>query len=392
MHSGRHDRKTAQRQLPLPVEARASSTGTGAVDGCQIVPVGKRRDGGTRYWCLRHKADATAKYGRRANTCRGAHVPLVTERETLSLRLQEYPGGVALWGAVAPVYDTTNRRLDRGIHVHARVAVGDKKEKDRTVRAVRLFAPSLHPAGVVVSELDAIYYMVSSVFGFETRRVECTFCRYPHLDRDWFSVHPHRRHLCAGCGKYFRDDEIGIGNPIQIVRVACGFQISRTKPAGRALNIKQAQYLGGIQIWGSNPAFLWTCPVLEDEGIHVHAYRSDDQEPVIDETYSDVTIDGVELDAQMVRVFMAQSALPHLRRRIVAAECPSCGEHKFCIGKAGFSPALTHRCGSCGREFSARGRIRKTIANPLPALLTRLAQHSSQPPQTHDLGLLPEAP
>ena len=392
MHSGRHDHKTAHRQLPLPVEACASPTGIGAVDGCQIVAVGKRRDGGTRYWCLRHKADATAKYGRRAKTCRGAHVPLVTERETLSLRLQEYPGGVALWGAVAPVYDTTNRRLDRGIHVHARAAVGDKKEKDRTVRAVRLFAPSLHSAGVVVSELDAIYYMVSSVFGLETRRVECTFCRYPHLDRDWFSVHPHRRHLCAGCGKYFRDVEIGIGNPIQIVRVAYGFHVSRTKPAGRTLNIKQAQYLGGIQIWGSNPAFLWTSPVPEAEGIHVHAYRSDDQEPAIDETYSTVTIDGVELDAQMVRVFMAQSALPHLRRRIVAAECPSCGEHKFCNGKAGFSPALTHRCGSCAREFSVRGRIRKTIANPLPALLAGLTQHSSRPPQTHDLGLLPEAP
>ena len=116
-------------ELSLPVEARASTTGTGAVDDCQIVPVGKRRDGGTRYWCLRHKADATAKYGRRASTCRVAHVPLVTERETLSLRLQEYPGGVALWGAVAPVYDTTNRRLDCGIHVHARVEVGSVRRR-----------------------------------------------------------------------------------------------------------------------------------------------------------------------------------------------------------------------------------------------------------------------
>jgi len=32
-----------------------------AEDGCEVVAVGKRRDGGTRYWCLRHKADATAK-------------------------------------------------------------------------------------------------------------------------------------------------------------------------------------------------------------------------------------------------------------------------------------------------------------------------------------------
>ena len=26
-------------------------------DGCHVVPVGKRRDGGTRYWCSVHKAD-----------------------------------------------------------------------------------------------------------------------------------------------------------------------------------------------------------------------------------------------------------------------------------------------------------------------------------------------
>ena len=26
---------------------------------CEIVSVGKRRDGGTRYWCLTHRANAT---------------------------------------------------------------------------------------------------------------------------------------------------------------------------------------------------------------------------------------------------------------------------------------------------------------------------------------------
>src|SRR5258708_1652769 len=37
---------------------------------CHVVSVGKRRDGGTRYWCLLHRADATAKYGRPAKSCR----------------------------------------------------------------------------------------------------------------------------------------------------------------------------------------------------------------------------------------------------------------------------------------------------------------------------------
>jgi hypothetical protein len=30
---------------------------------CDVVAIEKRRDGGTRYWCRAHRADATAKGG-----------------------------------------------------------------------------------------------------------------------------------------------------------------------------------------------------------------------------------------------------------------------------------------------------------------------------------------
>src|SRR5579862_6148402 len=74
---------------------------------CDIVAVGKRRDGGTRYWCLLHKADATAKYGKPGKMCRAAHIPPIRPDEVLSLNVDAYKGGVALWGAVPAVYDTT---------------------------------------------------------------------------------------------------------------------------------------------------------------------------------------------------------------------------------------------------------------------------------------------
>src|ERR1700689_1307212 len=69
----------------------------------------------TRYWCLTHKADATAKYGRPAMACRAAHLPPILPHEILDLDLDQYPGGVGLWGAVPPVYDTTRLPLDFGI-------------------------------------------------------------------------------------------------------------------------------------------------------------------------------------------------------------------------------------------------------------------------------------
>ena len=323
----------------------------GQTEGCTVVAVGKRRDGGTRYWCLRHKADATAKYGRPAAACRAAHIAAPLPKEILRLDLDKYKGGVSLWGAVPAVYDTTELPMDRGIHVHARLRPDDEKEKDCTYRAVRLVSHRLPKEGILVSEIDAIYYMVSSVFGFQMRYVTCSYCDWPHLDKDWFSVHPHRRHLCAGCGKHFSDTQSGVGNPIVGVRDACGVGRQEIKRSKHPLNIKQADYPNGLQIWGSNAAFLWTRGCAEAEGIHVHVFGEDPDKPVFDETYGRVIIDGVELDPAMVRVLMAQNSLPSLKRRVRSMDCPSCGEPQFSDGEAAFTPAETHIPRGVARSF-----------------------------------------
>ncbi len=354
---------------------------------CDIKPVAKRRDGGTRYWCLVHKADATAKYGRRAKKCRGANLRQILPEEVFNLRMNDYPGGVSLWGAVPPVYDTTRLGIDRGIHVHARKEVNGVKKIDQTYRGVRIFNSRSSKEGSLVSELDAIYYMVSAVFGFTVSHVNCTFCGYSHLDKDWFSVHPHRRHLYAGCGKMFMDAQLGIGNPIASLS-----QRNSKAPieAKKKLNINQADYPGGIQIWGSNPAFIWTSPIDEDKGIHVHAYRASSATPIIEDTYSSVTIDGIRIDPDMVRTLMAQSALPHLEKRIVSLNCPKCRLAHFDSGVNAITPTLEHKCVSCGYIIKSRGRVRKVVANPLLATLEDLAAKAPRPPQRHRLDLLPE--
>lgn len=357
---------------------------------CQIVLVGRRRDGGTRYWCLFHKADATAKYGRRAKSCRAAHIPPVAPRDILDLNIEKYRGGVALWGAVPAVYDTTRLPMDRGIHVHARSTPSSQKEMDYTFRAVRILANRLPKGGILVSELDAIYYMVTSVFGYEMKHVTCPYCGYPHLDRDWFSVHPHRRHLCAGCGRHFADTTVAVGNPILGVRSACSIKAHKSRPARQTLRIRQADYPGGIQIWGSNPAFLWTSPRHEREGIHIHAFRKLGQQPDLDETFGEVVIDGITLDPAVVRVFMAQSVLPSLKDRVLPIHCPNCRAAHFSQGESAFTPVAIHTCAKCSRQFASSGRLRKTIGNPLQTILARLAEKAPRAPQHHELGLLPE--
>ncbi|MBX9582188.1 MAG: hypothetical protein K2X87_17930 [Gemmataceae bacterium] len=359
-------------------------------ESCEVVAVGKRRDGRTRYWCLRHRADATAKYGKPAPACRAAHIPPVRAEDVFELDIDRYKGGVALWGAVPAVYDTTSLPMDRGIHVHARVTAGAEKEVDRTVPAVRILSRRLPQDGIVVSELDAIYYMVTSVFGFKMKHVRCSYCGFPHLDKDWFSVRPHRRHLCAGCGKHFTDTEHAIGNPIVAAREACGVGEHRTSPSKKTLAIRQADFPGGIQVWGSNPAFLWTKRRAEEGGIHVHAYKKTTVRPELDDTYGQVSIDGIDLDPVMVRVLMAQSVLPSLKNRVRSMECPSCRLPIFIGGEGAFTPSSTHTCPRCGRQVAATGRFRKTVANPLPAILARIAQQAPRRPQAHDIGLMPE--
>lgn len=357
---------------------------------CDIKPVGKRRDGGTRYWCLAHKADATAKYGRRATVCRAAHLPPILPEEILELNLDRYPGGIALWGAVPPIYDTTRLPLDFGIHVHAREVTNGEKIIDRTFRGVRLVGRQIPSEGLLICEIDAVYYMVSSVFGFDTRHIRCTFCGYGHLDKDWFSVHPHRRHLCAGCGKHFRDTVSAIGNPIRATQEILGLLPQKPTRAVKTLSLRQRDYPGGIQIWGSNSAIIWSSEKPEEEGIHVHAHRRDGEPAKLDDTFSAVEIDGVKLDPTMVRTLMAQNSLPHLEGRVVPLKCDCCGAMEFNGGDQAFTPAIGRACSSCGGHLRGTTRLRRTIGNPLIATLARLAESAPRPPQKHATGLLPE--
>lgn len=73
---------------------------------CKIEAVGKQRNGKPRFWCMNHQSSATGKYGRRLERCEGAYRAVV-ESDAKELDPADYPGGLALWGAVKPVYDST---------------------------------------------------------------------------------------------------------------------------------------------------------------------------------------------------------------------------------------------------------------------------------------------
>ena len=94
--------------------------------------------------------------------CRYADAPPILPSETITIEPNDYSGGVAIWGAVPPIYDTTRKPTERGVHVHARKAADGPKEIDATFRSVNLIKEG--QSRFVITELDAIYHMASSIF------------------------------------------------------------------------------------------------------------------------------------------------------------------------------------------------------------------------------------
>jgi hypothetical protein len=217
----------------------------------------------------------------------------------------------------------------------------------------------------------AVSYYLSRFVGHRVKHLFCTFCGELHLDSGYFAVHPHRRHLCHACARYFHDDGRGVSNPIAYVRELRGDAEANREliRPDRPLDIRQVDYPGGVQVWASNPALLWTSPKPEEEGVHVHLFSESNSEPVQDETFSIVTIDGIELDQLMVQYLMAQRVLPHLKNKLVAVACPSCGRAHFDQGAPAFNPHKEHDCEHCGTRFSTVGNRRLIVSNPLVSRL-----------------------
>jgi predicted RNA-binding Zn-ribbon protein involved in translation (DUF1610 family) len=341
--------------------------GAMAQDDCHIVQVPKPRGGKPKYWCVAHEASATARFGARFERCEGAYRTIAAHRR-FKLNPDDFAGGVALWGAVGPVYNTAKAPVEKGIHVHARERPGGKKLIDETYDAVELNVPKdlFEEGTVLITGETAVAYYLSRFLDRGIVTLFCPYCDAPHLDSDWFAVKPHRVHLCHGCNKLFRKDIKRISNPLEAVRHKLG-DADKGRKLHRAtgrLEISQSDFPGGLQIWASNPALLWTSPRPEKSGIHVHAWREAGGDPKPDGTFGQVVIDGIDLDEEQLRVFMAQNALTYLRGKVVCLRCPSCGVAKFDRGEAAFRPHSRHTCDGCGHKFDTPGRRRLVVSNP----------------------------
>ncbi|WP_147274947.1 hypothetical protein [Ferruginivarius sediminum] len=348
---------------------------------CEIQHAGKSRNGTDRWWCRTHGASATGRGGTRLPRCEHHYLGRLP-KDVFRYSPTDYPGGVAIWGAVPPIYNTSPYEEKPGIHVHARTEKDGPKCIDRTYDAVIATVSTnlFEYQDVLITKEAAVGYYVSHFLGRQITALRCTHCEALHTDQDYYAVEPHIRHQCNSCGRIFRASTRGISNPVAQYKYYFP-QFRQTRSLiipDRELNIQQSDYLGGVQIWASNPALLWTAEKPEEKGIHIHLYHANARRPVIDNTYSRVTIDGMTLDVTQIHYYMAQKTLSFLGNRIVSLTCPTCQSDHFDEGDWAFYPHEQHLCEHCGRAFKTTGRKRKVVSNPIRRTLELLALQSKR--------------
>lgn len=347
---------------------------------CDIRAETKLRNGYPNWWCYTHYSSARGEGGIKLDVCDKALIPPIQENEIIRIDLDEYPGGVGVWGALEAVLDTKRVTPEpKGVHVHLRRGEGEPKIVDQTFKEVYIKVPSTsiynESEWVKIDDYTACAYTASAVFKRNLKVIACKHCKRHHIDADWFAVHYHKKHFCTYCGRDFIDSEPSISNPVfYLQQVFSDKFLNRTlKNVDKKLIIKQQDYPGGIQIWGSNPAIIWTAKRAEEAGIHVHLFKEALGAPFSDDTYGYVEIDGVILDPMMLRYYMVQKAFPYLSKYIDSLHCPKCKEEHFDKDDKALNPHKIHECEYCSFVFEDKSRYKSgVVSNPILAKLKSL--------------------
>lgn len=348
-------------------------------NSCNITAKTKLRNGYQNWWCTVHCASARGPLGSKLDKCLKAETFVYPEKQ-IRLGILDYKGGVGVWGALEAVFDTKREIPDSGVHVHLRRNIDDLiKEVDETFDEVYLKINASDPfeAWIKIDKEIACAYTASVVFEKELKVLTCTHCGEIHIDAEYFAVHAHKKHFCTFCGRDFMDSRKGISNPVAAIQRKVQNRLGLRSPitkVGRVLDIKQVDYPGGIQIWGSNPAIIWTATRNEESGIHVHLFDRPDQLPISDDTYGRIIIDGIELDDKMIRYFMVQQSLDYLSGKLASLNCPACGEDHFDTGDFGLNPHLDHICDVCQHSFQSSEKVKKVVSNPIIRKLQKLKE------------------
>ena len=278
---------------------------TGVNLPCDFVYAGKYRHGADRWWCRTHqrhwgtKADLAALRASNEMRC-ASHAELMNyETEPYTVNLDEH-AEVGVWCSLPAALSTAEiKARPPKIHVHVRDMPGAQKRIDKDFAAISVTYSTKQG---LLGNGDAIRVDITPpaafdfVCGLEAHKemgcINCSHCRYPHLDLGDFGKTPHRKHFCANCG---RDSTWSkspiISTPLQPLHERTATHLSCLLP-DRSLNLDD--YQGhSYTVWASTPAIVWTASRPQEYGIHVHVHEGTNR--IVDDTFGEVILHGKAL-------------------------------------------------------------------------------------------------
>ncbi len=320
---------------------------------CNIQKVGKYRNGKDKYFCSVHKCFLKEL----KNICGCQKYKYV---KVFDIDISIYKS-IGIWGFLKPIFDTTNiNNVDCGVHLHLRRKDNEEKIIDDTFDKLIIKNGEEYIGAIECDKAKA--YTLTKTAGFSVDKIYCKHCGAIHTDTNYLAVYPHKKHLCFNCGREFFNKKRNISNEIiEIVEKIEKYHTRKYIKSKKKSNINLKDFKGGIKIWASNPAILWTLQRAEEEGIHIHCYDKDGKK-LIDDTFGEVYINGVRLDYLEVRLYMAQVNIPQINKKIISAKCKRCNTPLFSKKEKAFIPSTKFICQKCNYENKFK---RKYIFNPI---------------------------
>lgn len=304
---------------PAVLGSFPAQAGDDALLPCDIVNAGKFRHGADRWWCRTHqtywgtKADhqSFAKSG--LMLCANHAQAMNYVVDPLAVNVNEH-ASIGIWCSLPPALSTQPiaARPPR-IHVHVRKEDSGPKTIDRDFSAISLlYNKSLELFGN--DEITRVNVTPPAAFDFmralEEERdmtfIACGKCGFPHLDLGDFALKPHRKHFCGNCGwdSTWSQGPI-VSTPLKPLQDQMAKNTQFEWP-DRKLDLDK--YPGCTHmIWASTPAVLWTANRPQEKGIHVHVNQG--AKRVVDDTFSEVVLNGELLDRRVLLNTMQQKTV-----------------------------------------------------------------------------------
>jgi hypothetical protein len=153
----------------------------------------------------------------------------------------------------------------------------------------------------------AFEFLRALELGREMNCINCSQCGYPHLDLGDFAQRPHRKHFCGNCGCDSTWSPTAIvSTPLKPLHDQFG-QSSKFVEPDRTVNLDDFPG-SNYNIWASTPAIVWTADRPQEKGIHVHVH--DGLKRVIDDTYSEVFLQGERLSrSELIKEMMNRTTI-----------------------------------------------------------------------------------